>query len=83
MDAKTQQKMNEGRAFFLAAETLSPLIEERRQRSVEELMSAFRSGHKDLLTHVARVEAYTSILEDIQSKGIEYQTVIDKYNKEN
>lgn len=77
-----QAKINAGRVFNIAAAEIRPLVEERRLRSVEELIAQYRNGHTNLLTYVAKVEAYASILEDIQGKQLEFEHLLDKHNKE-
>lgn len=83
MDSKLRQRLNDARVFSLAAQHMLPLVESWRQRSADELRAAFQAGHQEqIIIKVARYDAFTSILEEIQSKQIEFETLIDKHPKE-
>jgi uncharacterized protein YbgA (DUF1722 family) len=79
----TEQKLNEARVFHIAAEQLLPLVEERQLRSMEKLIAEFRSGQTNLITAVAQLDAYTTIIEEIRAKETVFNHLIDKHNKEN
>lgn len=78
----TEQKLNEARVFSIASEQLLPLIAEKQTHAMEKLIADFRGGKTDLITAVAQLDAYTTILEEIRSKEAQFQHLVEKYNKE-
>jgi len=62
------ETLNEMRTLSLAASVLIPLVEEKRLSAYERLLGSFRHHHNADLALVAEVNAYQSILDEINIK---------------
>lgn len=73
-----QQMLNEGRVFHLAADVMVPLIDQMKAHTDELLIRDFRSGHRDNLVLVAKLEALYTLKEEIITKAAAYEAHIKK-----
>jgi hypothetical protein len=80
--ASLEDKLNQARVFSLSAGQMLPYIESCKVRATEELLASYRSG-RDLLAPTARLEAYTSIIEEIECKAVEFDHLVTKHQREN
>lgn len=61
-------QLNEARVFSMTAHVIIPLLEERKKNAYERLLGEFRNSKTASLTLVAECNAYSSILDEINTK---------------
>lgn len=60
--------LDEARVFFLTAGNILPLVEKMRTRAIEEMIAKFRSGERELIAEIARIDAIMDLESQIKTK---------------
>ena len=74
------EDLNEMRMLSLAAGTLLPLVEAKRQDAYDKLLGIFRHKGEHSLALLAEVNAYQSIIDDINYKLQSLEAISNKEN---
>lgn len=75
-----QDTLNQCRVFHLAAEAILPLVDDMHNNAYEKLVSKFRNGQTELIADIARLEALSTLKEEIINKARLYETYAAKEN---
>jgi len=78
MKAAEADLLSEAGVFNLAAPQILPLIKERKEAALSQLLGKFRSGEANLLADVASLNALVALEEDIESTVLVYEKQISR-----